>query len=71
MKEFLACVCFFFGALAISIIIVNLADSKRCHEIGNILNYKVQYNYWTGCVVEKPNGEKVLLRQIRNLNEEK
>ena len=42
------------------------ADSTRCKEIGKVLNYKTEWNYWSGCVVTKPDGNKVLLRQMRD-----
>jgi hypothetical protein len=31
------------------------------------LNYKTEWHYWTGCVVEKPDGSRVLLKQMRDM----
>ena len=41
-------------------------ESHTCSETGKTLNYKTEWHYWTGCVVEKPDGSRVLLKQIRD-----
>ena len=43
-----------------------VSSSFQCSEVGNKLNYKTQWYFWTGCVVEKPDGSKVLLKQMRD-----
>ena len=45
-----------------------VADSTRCREVGKALNYSIEWHYWSGCVVTKPDGNKVLLRQMRDLD---
>lgn len=70
MKEFLFTLMFFGVMLGVTILITGSADNFRCHEIGNALNYKVDWHYWTGCVVEKPDGSKVLLKQMRDFDKE-
>ena len=44
------------------------AESVRCERTGHYLNYKTEWHWFTGCVVEKPDGNKVLLRQMRDLD---
>lgn len=44
-------------------------DSISCSRTTAVLGYKSQYSVWTGCIVEKPNGEKVLLEQLRDIGE--
>ena len=66
MKDFLFS-CVFFGiCIFICIVIDSIADYQRCKETSNALNYKYAWHYWTGCVIEKPDGSKALLRQMRN-----
>lgn len=43
------------------------ADKVSCSATANALGYKPHYTLLTGCVVEKPNGTRVLLDQIRNV----
>ena len=43
-----------------------IANLFQCSEVGNKLNYKTQWYFWTGCIVEKPDGSKVLLKQMRD-----
>ena len=45
-----------------------IADSTRCSETGKALNYHTEWHYWSGCVVTKPDGNKVLLRQMRDMD---
>ena len=45
-----------------------IVDSTRCSETGKALNYKTEWHYWSGCVVTKPDGNKVLLRQMRDMD---
>ena len=44
-------------------------DAISCSKTTEVLGYKCQYSIWTGCVVEKPNGEKFLLEQLRDIGE--
>ena len=45
-----------------------IADSTECHETGKALNYQTEWHYWAGCVVTKPDGSKVLLKQMRDMD---
>lgn len=64
MKEFLV-MCLLFGSLLILCLTISfVTDYTRCKEISNALNYKYTWQYWTGCVIEKPDGSKALLRQM-------
>ena len=39
----------------------------QCLQTGRALNYKTEWHYWTGCIVTKPDGNKVLLKQMRDM----
>ena len=59
----------FFVFLASVIVIFSAgADSTRCREVGKALNYQTEWRFWSGCVVTKPDGNKVLLRQMRDVD---
>ena len=66
MKEYLFSALILSSFIFFAIVVGSLTDYTRCKEIGNALNYKVQWGYWTGCIVEKPDGSKSLLRQLRD-----
>ena len=66
MKECLFSLVFIVFIVALSTTISSLSDYTRCKETSNALNYKYTWHYWTGCVIEKPDGSKALLRQMRN-----
>ena len=55
----------------VSVIISYVSGNLECSEVGKVLNYKTEWHYWTGCIVEKPDGSKVLLRQMRAWEGEK
>lgn len=42
-------------------------DIARCSAIGNALGYKTEWHYFTGCIVTKSDGSKVLLKQMRDM----
>ena len=65
--EFLFTVIVFFTFLCVCAGISSIVDSTRCFQTGKTLNYKTEWHYWTGCVVEKPDGDRVLLRQMRDM----
>lgn len=48
-----------------------VVGSIECHQKGQVLNYKTEWHYWTGCIVCKSNGEKVLLKQMRDFDGDK
>lgn len=41
----------------------------ECSQTAKALNYNSKYTYFTGCVLTKPNGKKVLLKQLRDYGE--
>lgn len=43
------------------------ADKLSCEATAKVLGFTPHYAILTGCVVEKPNGTRVLLDQIRNV----
>ena len=47
--------------------IVSGCNAISCSQIGKALSYKTEWHFWTGCVVEKPDGSRVLLNQIRDV----
>ena len=55
------------GVIIMSVGLSSATDSFRCYSIGKTLNYKTEWHCWTGCVVEKPDGSRVLLRQTRDM----
>ena len=60
-----------FFAIIIPLVIVLgcsvLSDIIHCSAVGKTLNYKTEWHYWTGCVVEKSDGSRVLLEQMRDM----
>ena len=42
-------------------------DKISCEATARALSFTPHYSILTGCVVEKPNGKRVLLDQIRNI----
>ena len=57
-----------FAVLLVSLIVggvlVNL-DRISCNKTATAIGYKSEYSVWTGCVVENPDGKKMLLEQLR------
>lgn len=62
-----------FGALLIFLIFLTLSslqvDKKCCYAKAQALGYKCEYDYWAGCVLKKPDGKKVLLEELRVVEE--
>ena len=71
MNEGCLAVIFFGLIISVSVIISSVSGYLHCTEVGKTLNYKTEWHYWTGCVVEKPSGEKILLKQMRAWEGEK
>lgn len=40
----------------------------QCEAKAKALGYKCEYGILQGCVLEKPNGKKVLLKQLRDFD---
>ena len=57
--------------ISVAILFESITGYLHCTEVGKTLNYKTEWHYWTGCIVEKPDGSKVLLRQMRAWEGEK
>lgn len=45
------------------------ADYLECSATAKTLEYQSEYHPFTGCVLTKPNGKKVLLKQLRDYGE--
>lgn len=43
------------------------ADKASCSATANALGYTSHYTLLTGCIIEKPDGRRVLLEQIRDV----
>ena len=41
-----------------------------CNAKASALGYKCEYHIFSGCVLTKPNGKKVLLEQLRDFEGE-
>lgn len=64
----------FIGTTTVALIMVALVvgiayfmDKISCNATARALSFTPHYSIFTGCVVEKPNGTRVLLDQIRNV----
>lgn len=55
-----------FVALLI-IAVASSADRASCITTAKVLGFTPYYSMRTGCILEKPNGTRVLLDQIRNV----
>ena len=44
---------------------IYVIGKKSCTAQANVLGYKSYYGIFEGCVLEKPDGKKVLLKQLR------
>lgn len=55
--------------VAIIIGIIYGADYLQCSATAKTLEYQSEYNPFIGCVLTKPNGKKVLLKQLRDYGE--
>lgn len=67
MNDILASIMFFIVLFGLVVGVDSAIARHQCSEIGKALNYKTEWHYFTGCIVEKPDGNKVLLRQVRNM----
>lgn len=53
------------------LILLNYAeDLISCNAKASALGYKCEYHLFSGCVLTKPNGKKVLLEQLRDFEGE-
>ena len=66
MDEIIATLIVFGVLFGVLLGISCFTESHTCSETGKALNYKTEWHYWTGCVVEKPDGSRVLLKQMRD-----
>ena len=68
-ENFIFGVIFFACMLALTAGMSYFMGKTECNAKANVLGYKHEYHYWTGCVLEKPDGKKVLLKQLRDYND--
>lgn len=40
-------------------------SEKECSSKATAIGYKYEFGVFQGCVLEKPNGQKILLEQLR------
>lgn len=58
----------FFGIIFLIMLGISaFTDIAQCSATGNALGYKTEWHYFTGCTVTKPDGSKVLLKQMRDM----
>ena len=58
----------FFGVIFLIMLgIPAFTGIARCSATGNALGYKTEWHYFTGCIVTKLDGSKVLLKQMRDM----
>ncbi len=58
--------------ILITILMIGLSyahDKIECSQTAKALNYKSKYFYFSGCVLIKPNGKRILLKQLRDYGE--
>lgn len=67
MKDIIATLVVFIVLFGVCSGITCICENYGCSEVGKTLNYKTEWHYWTGCVVTKPDGSKVLLKQMRDM----
>lgn len=59
--------CIGFIILVVMLFVIDFGVSKAvCTSKANALGYLSDYKIFQGCVLEKPNGKKVLLEQLRD-----
>lgn len=68
MNDNMGCL-FLIIIFAIAIGMAYGADYLECSATAKTLEYQSEYNPFTGCVLTKPNGKKVLLKQLRDYGE--
>ena len=53
--------------LIISLSFSCITEIFNCSQAGKYLDQRTEWHLGVGCVVEKPDGSKVLLRQMRDM----
>ena len=66
MNEGCLTIIFFAIVIALAVGFETATGITQCSATGRVLGYKTEWHYFTGCVVTKPDGNKVLLRQMRD-----
>ena len=46
-----------------------LINKKQCNAMCTELGYKYSYGSWQGCILEKADGKKIRLEQLRDFYE--
>lgn len=60
-----------FGLVLMFVFITGLvacASNYSCHQKAKALGYECTWQIGAGCVLEKPDGKKVLLEQLRDFD---
>lgn len=66
MNEGCLTIIFFAIIIALAVGFETVTGIVQCSATGNALGYKTEWHYFTGCIVTKPDGSKVLLKQMRD-----
>ncbi len=64
-KDDLIAIIAFIFLVIISGLFVCWSANYSCHKTANALGYKGNWGLGVGCVLEKPNGEKILKHNLR------
>ena len=67
MNEGCLTIIFFAIFIALAVGFEAVTGMAQCAATGNALGYKTEWHYFTGCIVTKPDGSKVLLKQMRDM----
>lgn len=54
---------------SILLVFMYLTNKFQCQKTAKTLGYVSSYEYMVGCVIHKPDGSKILLKQMREINE--
>ena len=57
-----------FFIVFICVAIVYVSEFLECHSKAAALGHKCYYDIFSGCVLEKTDGKKVLLEQLRDFD---
>ena len=57
--------CLILITITLSVLFAYFTNYKECEAKADVLSYKFNYGFFQGCVLEKPNGDKILLEKLR------
>ena len=64
---FIFIILIFVALVSLILVPVYFAEKKSCKEIAKRFNYKYEHTFFTSCILEKPNGNKILLDKLYNI----